>query len=155
MITITTHSEDETFEVGRRLGRYLRRGDLVALMGELGTGKTILARGIAVGLDAQGYIASPTFTLIREYRGPTPVYHVDLYRLERGEVADLGLEELLDRGVTVIEWAEKAADLLRPPLLRIEITPGSGLEDRIIRLSAEGPGPHAAVQALASAWTPA
>ncbi|MBI3975247.1 MAG: tRNA (adenosine(37)-N6)-threonylcarbamoyltransferase complex ATPase subunit type 1 TsaE [Armatimonadetes bacterium] len=154
-MSLTTRSEEDTREAGRRLGRSLRRGDLVALTGDLGTGKTVLARGIAEGLGASGYVASPTFTLIREYAGPTPMYHVDLFRLTPTDATDLGLEEVMDRGVTVIEWAEKAPHLLRPPLLRIEIAFGERIDERILRLAAEGEGPAAAAAAAAGARTPA
>ncbi|MDQ7849540.1 MAG: tRNA (adenosine(37)-N6)-threonylcarbamoyltransferase complex ATPase subunit type 1 TsaE [Armatimonadota bacterium] len=150
-VVICTGSEKETLQVGRLLGRHLRRGDVVALSGELGTGKTVLARGIAAGAGAAGYIASPTFTLIREYAGPVPVYHVDLFRLEPAEAAELGLEELVERGITVIEWAEKAAPLLRPPLLQVEVAYGVQPEERVLRLRAAGEGPAAAVAAVAAA----
>jgi len=149
-VEIRTCSEKETLLVGRLLGRHLRRGDVVALSGELGTGKTVLARGIAVGAGAAGYIASPTFTLIREYTGPVTVYHVDLFRLEPAEAAELGLEELMDRGITVIEWAEKVEPLLRPPLLRVELAYGDEPEERVLRLSAAGDGPAAAAAAAAA-----
>lgn len=148
-VTVRTQGEGETAEVGRIIGRSLRRGDVVALTGELGTGKTVLARGIAAGAGARGYIASPTFTLIRAYAGPVTVYHVDLFRLAPAEAADLGLEELMERGITVIEWAEKAASLLRSPVLRVELEFGAGEDERILRLSAVGDGPAAAAAAVA------
>jgi len=150
---LSTRGEAETLEVGRRIGRALRRGDQVALTGELGTGKTVLARGIAEGLGATGYIASPTFTLIREYQGPTPMYHVDLFRLTFAEAADLGLEEAMEQGVIVIEWAERAPALLRPPLLRIDLTFGDGPEERLLTLAAEGEGAVAAVAAASGPRT--
>ncbi|HEV8338274.1 MAG TPA: tRNA (adenosine(37)-N6)-threonylcarbamoyltransferase complex ATPase subunit type 1 TsaE [bacterium] len=156
-MTLTTRNQEETLDLGRRIGRALGRGDLVALVGELGTGKTVLARGIAEGLGASGYVASPTFTLIREYQGPTPMYHVDLFRLTPQEAADLGLEESMEQGVIVIEWAERAPGLLRPPLLRIDLAFGEAPEERVIRFSAEGEGPAAALAAVsaAGARTPA
>jgi len=150
-VTVRTYGEPETTEVGRIIGRRLRRGDVVALTGELGTGKTVLARGIAAGAGATGYIASPTFTLIREYAGPAPVYHVDLFRLEPAEAADLGLEELMERGITVIEWAEKVPRLVRAPVLRVEMAYGEDPDERVLRLSAEGDGPAAAAAAVAGA----
>ncbi len=150
-VVICTRSEEETLLVGRLVGGHLRRGDVVALSGELGTGKTVLARGIAAGAGAAGYMASPTFTLIREYAGPVPVYHVDLFRLEPAEAAELGLEELVERGITVIEWAEKVAPLLRPPLLRVDLAYGTLPEERILHLSAAGEGPTAAAAAAAAA----
>lgn len=122
-VRIETSSPAETEALGRRLGALLRPGDVVALSGDLGAGKTVLARGLAAGAGATGYVASPTFTLIREYRGPSRVYHVDLYRLDRPEqLDDLGLDEILDgSGIVVIEWAEKALPLLPPEHLWVTI----------------------------------
>ncbi|MBI2123244.1 MAG: tRNA (adenosine(37)-N6)-threonylcarbamoyltransferase complex ATPase subunit type 1 TsaE [Armatimonadetes bacterium] len=110
-MTITTTSARETEALGRRLGALLRSGDVIALSGDLGAGKTALAHGIAEGVGASGYVASPTFTLVREYSGPVPIYHVDLYRLDTPrQIEDIGLDEILERpGIVVIEWAEKAA----------------------------------------------
>lgn len=126
--------------MGRRLGALLRARDVVALSGDLGAGKTILARGIAAGVGATGYIASPTFTLIREYRGPLTVYHVDLYRIERpAQLDDLGLDEILDsEGVIVIEWAEKAGALLPAAHLWIELRFGDGDEVRTVGIKPRG-----------------
>lgn len=147
-LTVTTHSEAETVALGRRLGAALQAGDVVALTGDLGTGKTALARGIAAGAGARGYVASPTFTLIREYRGRVPVFHVDLYRLDPGDLATLGLEEVLEAGITVIEWAEKAEAFLRPPLLRVHLAFGDAPEERVLTLEARGRGPEAALANL-------
>jgi len=122
-LTVRTTSTADTEELGRRTGALLRAGDVVALSGELGAGKTVLARGLAVGAGARGHIASPSFTLIREYQGPVVVYHADLFRLdEPAQLVDVGLEEVLDgEGVAVIEWAEKAQHLLPAEYLWIEI----------------------------------
>lgn len=150
-MAVTTQNEEETLALGRRIGLALRPGDLVALVGELGTGKTVLARGIAEGMGASGYVASPTFTLIREYAGRTPLYHVDLFRLTPSEAGELGLEEAMEQGVTVIEWAERAPGLLRPPLLRVELAFGGAPDEREITLSAEGEGPAAALAAVSAA----
>lgn len=147
-VTIRTQGEEETLVLGRRIGAVLRRGDVVAVEGDLGSGKTVLARGIAAGAGASGYVASPTFTLIREYAGPVPIYHVDLFRLTPAEVTDLGLEEVAERGVMVVEWAEKAPWLQRPPQLRITIAFAAAPDERIITLAADGPGPTAAVAAV-------
>ncbi|MFH1624411.1 MAG: tRNA (adenosine(37)-N6)-threonylcarbamoyltransferase complex ATPase subunit type 1 TsaE [Pseudomonadota bacterium] len=112
-----------TLEFGELLGKYLTAGDCVALIGDLGTGKTQLAKGLARGLGVPGeyYITSPTYTIINEYPGRIPLYHFDLYRLgESSDLEDLGYEEYFDgRGVTVIEWAEKITHLL--PENRMEI----------------------------------
>ena len=104
-----TGSEAETEAAGMRLAESLRAGDVVLLYGDLGAGKTAFTRGVAQGLGIDpAEVSSPTFTLVQEYHGRLPLYHVDLYRLEEREVDDLGLDELvLGDGVVVIEWAER------------------------------------------------
>lgn len=138
---LETASPEETEAVGRRLGSLLGAGDVVALSGDLGAGKTMLARGIAAGAGAAGYIASPTFTFIREYRGAVSVYHVDLYRLEHThELEDLGLDEVLDgTGLVVLEWAEKAGPLLPADHLWITIRFANGDETRLLEFAPKGP----------------
>ena len=109
MSEMITAGEAGTEAAGRQLAESLRAGDVVLLYGDLGAGKTALTRGIAQGLGIDpADVSSPTFTLVQEYHGRLPLYHVDLYRLEEREVDDLGLEELvLGDGVVVIEWAER------------------------------------------------
>jgi len=115
-IVLSSDSPDQTYKWGTVLGSLLNRGDVVALVGELGAGKTTLTQGIVRGLGVaeDNYIGSPTFTLINEYEGRVPVYHLDFYRIEfPAEVVYLGLEEYLDGdGVAIIEWAEKIEKLL-------------------------------------------
>ena len=109
-MTITTQSETETGEVGRKLASTLEPGAVVLLVGDLGAGKTALVRGLAEGLGVPPEeVSSPTFTLMQEYRGGrVPLIHVDLYRLnDPREIDDLGLEELGIESVLAIEWAEK------------------------------------------------
>ena len=112
MAEIVTNSEEETAAAGASLAESLRPGDVVLLYGELGAGKTAFTRGLARGLGVSAdEVSSPTFTIVQEYQGRLPLYHVDLYRLEEKEVDDLGLEELvLGDGVVVIEWAERWHD---------------------------------------------
>jgi tRNA threonylcarbamoyladenosine biosynthesis protein TsaE len=116
-----TSSEEETIALGRKIAATLPRATVVLLIGNLGAGKTTLAKGIVSGLGAvePEEVSSPTFTLIHEY-GPR-VYHIDLYRLDRAEqVATLGLDEIFDRdAVVLIEWGERFPELL--PKQRIEI----------------------------------
>ena len=110
---VTTNSEQDTAAAGERLAGVLEAGDVVLLFGELGAGKTAFVRGLARGLGAQpDDVSSPTFTLVQEYRGGrVPLYHVDLYRLEPAEIADLGLDELIEGdGVVAIEWADRWRD---------------------------------------------
>jgi tRNA threonylcarbamoyladenosine biosynthesis protein TsaE len=106
-----SHSPEETLSLGKSVGSSLVSGDIILLFGDLGAGKTCLTQGICngLGLDINTYIHSPTFTLINEYSGRLPIYHIDLYRIDsHEEVYSLGLEEILfNRGVTIIEWAEK------------------------------------------------
>ncbi len=122
-ISVVSHSPDETAAWGRKLGALLEAGDVVALIGELGAGKTALAQGIARGLGVpeDSYIASPTFTLINEYQGRVPLYHLDFYRIDDPfDCASLGLEEYLGgAGVALIEWADKIAVLLPGDHLRV------------------------------------
>ena len=124
MATYRTASEAETVALGERLARELPPRGVVLLIGNLGAGKTTLAKGIVTGLGAAApdEVSSPTFTLIHEY-GKGRVYHVDLYRLdEPREVATLGLEEIFDRdGVVLIEWGERFPRLLPPNRTEIRI----------------------------------
>jgi tRNA threonylcarbamoyladenosine biosynthesis protein TsaE len=106
-----TNSPEETVQLGKSIGCALQAGDIILLFGDLGVGKTRFTQGICygLGLDKNYYIRSPTFTLINEYSGKLPIYHIDLYRIDnQEEIYSLGLEEILfNNGVTVIEWAEK------------------------------------------------
>jgi tRNA threonylcarbamoyladenosine biosynthesis protein TsaE len=105
-----TASESQTAAAGEELGRSLRGGDVVLLYGDLGAGKTAFVRGIARGIGADpDEVSSPTFTLVQEYAGrAATLYHVDLYRLDAPEVADLGLEDLISAdGIVAIEWADR------------------------------------------------
>lgn len=115
MFSVITTSPEQTWKIGELLGSRLGAGDIVCLYGDLGSGKTNFSYGIAQGLDVQEqYITSPTFTLVNEYQGRVPLYHLDLYRLnDPGELENIGFEEYIDSdGVAVIEWAEKAEDYL-------------------------------------------
>ena len=121
---LITHSPEETIQLGRLLGKQLQAGDILALIGELGSGKTCLTRGICQGLDVSDEVTSPTFVLINEYHGRLPVYHFDFYRLNsEEEIWDLGIEDYLNRdGVCIIEWAERGLSLLPADHLDIYLT---------------------------------
>lgn len=118
-----SNSVEETISIGAKLGRKLKKGDCVALVGDLGSGKTVLTKGIAEGLGVKNprYVNSPTFVIIKEYKGKLPLYHFDLYRLDRSTALDAeGYEEYFyDDGVSVIEWADKIRGLL--PKKRIQV----------------------------------
>lgn len=112
-LEIETHSATETQELGQNIGRLIKQPTTLALIGDLGGGKTAFVQGLARGLDVPGdyYVTSPTFTLVNEYPGRLPLFHVDLYRLETVEdLEDTGLDDLLyGRGVLAVEWADKLA----------------------------------------------
>ncbi|MBE0416081.1 MAG: tRNA (adenosine(37)-N6)-threonylcarbamoyltransferase complex ATPase subunit type 1 TsaE, partial [Dehalococcoidia bacterium] len=122
-MNLVSGSPEETQRLGEELGRLAEPGDLFLLMGSLGTGKTCLTQGIAWGLGIEGYATSPSFVVINQYRGRLPLYHIDLYRLDRiEEVIELGLEDYLyGEGVSVVEWAEKAIAVLPKEHLLIEM----------------------------------
>ncbi len=140
-LVLHSNSPEETFTLGRALGALLEPGDVVCLVGELGSGKTVLAQGIAagIGVDPREGATSPTFTLVHEYRGRHRVYHIDLYRLDRlDEILDLGWDEwVYNGGVVVIEWAEKAGGLLPEERFVVEIEISGGTA-RKLALSASG-----------------
>lgn len=139
MKSFETHSEEETIELGRQIARELPRRAVVLLIGNLGAGKTTLAKGIISGLGAaeREEVTSPTFTLIHEYGGGR-VYHVDLYRLDTpAQVATLGLDELFDReAVVLVEWGEKFRQMLPSPRLAITLN-ASGPRIRQVTLTEE------------------
>jgi tRNA threonylcarbamoyladenosine biosynthesis protein TsaE len=132
-LELITHSPEETQALGRRLGEIAQASDVILLVGKLGTGKTCLTQGIAWGLGIDEYAASPSFVLVRELYGRLPLYHVDFYRLENlEEIAELGLDEYFyGKGVTVVEWAEKALELLPSEHLLIEMEYVSDNERRL------------------------
>ncbi|TDX50955.1 tRNA (adenosine(37)-N6)-threonylcarbamoyltransferase complex ATPase subunit type 1 TsaE [Orenia marismortui] len=132
MIKINTSSPEETFKVGRELGKKLNHGDIVCLQGDLGAGKTNLAKGICAGLGVKGEITSPTYTIVNEYRGRMKVNHMDLYRIRKeDELYDLGFEEYLyGDGVTIIEWPDKSRTLMPDNYLDINLK-GQGTEREI------------------------
>jgi tRNA threonylcarbamoyladenosine biosynthesis protein TsaE len=123
-MNLISESPEETQRFGEHLGRLAQPGDLFLLVGSLGTGKTCLTQGIAWGLGIEGYATSPSFVVINQYRGRLPLYHIDLYRLDRiEEVIELGLDDYLyGEGVSVVEWAEKALAVLPKEHLLIEMS---------------------------------
>lgn len=124
MFSTVTQNPEATKQVGKNLGQNLFPGSIVALTGELGSGKTTLVQGIGEGLRITSLIKSPSFVIINEYDGPLPLYHFDLYRLNNAEeILSLGYEEYFyeKRGVVVIEWAKKIKDFLPKEYLEINL----------------------------------
>jgi len=140
-ILFQTKNPSETIGVGKSIGSLLLAGDVVALAGELGTGKTQFIKGLAagVGVGKPTYISSPSFTLINEYAGKVPFYHVDLFRLKsEKEAEELGLEEYFQGGgIAAIEWADKIPSLLPQEILWIYIR-YTGKHTRSFEMIAKG-----------------
>jgi tRNA threonylcarbamoyladenosine biosynthesis protein TsaE len=143
-LELASRGPAETRHIGRALGRLLQAGDVLLLEGRFGAGKTVLTQGIALGLDVEGIVNSPSFTLVNEYRagkqhGDAPIYHADLYRIQSvDEALDLGLDEYLaGRGIFIAEWPENVAEAWPEERLWIMLTVGAGSQ-RTIRLDARG-----------------
>jgi len=109
VLQLVSRGPEETQAIGREIGKLAESGDLYLLTGNLGAGKTCLTQGIAWGLGVEGFISSPSFVILREYRGRLHLYHVDLYRMQSiAEIRDLGLDDYLyGKGVCVVEWANR------------------------------------------------
>ncbi len=103
-----TQSEKDTVRLGKAIGGKLKKGSIICLQGELGSGKTHFTKGIASGLGVEDIVSSPTFTIMNEYSGRLPLYHFDVYRIDADEFLDIGLDEYLyGDGVSVVEWADR------------------------------------------------
>ncbi|MGD2124511.1 MAG: tRNA (adenosine(37)-N6)-threonylcarbamoyltransferase complex ATPase subunit type 1 TsaE [Desulfobacteraceae bacterium] len=123
--TVITDSDQQTIKFGQRLGAFLEKADVVALAGELGSGKTWLAKGIALGLgvNPSTVVTSPSFALVNEYEGRLTLFHMDIYRLESlSELLSAGLEEYLySGGVVVLEWADRWPEILPDQTIKVEL----------------------------------
>ncbi|RDW18822.1 tRNA (adenosine(37)-N6)-threonylcarbamoyltransferase complex ATPase subunit type 1 TsaE [Oceanobacillus chungangensis] len=118
---VKTETVEETTAIGQKLASLLQTGDVITLEGDLGAGKTTFTKGLAKGLGVERTVSSPTFTIIKEYEGRLPFYHIDAYRLEHSE-EDIGLEEYIHgNGVTVIEWAQFIEEFLPEERINIRI----------------------------------
>ena len=137
---LISDSREQTVEIGRRIGTLLGGGDIVALIGELGSGKTSLTQGIARGLDVAENVpvVSPTFTLVNEYPGRVPLVHLDVFRLSGPrDLEDMGYEEYFyGGGVVVIKWAEKILDLLPETAIVVRM---AYIDENTRELIIEGP----------------
>ena len=143
-LSFTTKSAEETEAIGQKIGRFLRKGDILAMRGTLAAGKTTLTKGIARSLGVRDEITSPTFCLISEYSGTMPLYHMDVYRLDGAEdFINLGTDDMLyGDGVCVIEWSEKIMSELPDTAIEIDITVNDD-DSRTVRVSN---WPHEAIQ---------
>lgn len=137
----TSESPTETWQIAAEFFGTLQPGDVIAFHGDLGAGKTCFIQGIANAMDIREPVSSPTYTLINEYRAALPLYHMDLYRLAGPEEAfDIGLDEYIDGdGITVIEWAERAGELLPKRTKHLVFEHGAYEHQRIIKLCKETP----------------
>jgi len=132
-----SNSPEQTQQFAERLAKLLGPGDVIALEGDLGAGKTTFTQGLAKGLGIKTVVNSPTFTIIKEYQGTLPLYHMDVYRVE-DEFEELGFDEYFyGEGITVVEWASMIRSVLPPVLLEIYIKRAEG-DSREIQIAAYG-----------------
>ncbi|MCR4734270.1 MAG: tRNA (adenosine(37)-N6)-threonylcarbamoyltransferase complex ATPase subunit type 1 TsaE [Treponema sp.] len=136
MLTFITKSPEETIALGQKIGKKLKKGDVIAMQGTLAAGKTTITKGIAKALEIEDTITSPTFCLISEYYGKMPLYHMDVYRLEGSEdFINLGTDDMIyGDGVSIIEWSEKIMDELPSKTIILNIQPQED-GSRLITLS--------------------
>jgi tRNA threonylcarbamoyladenosine biosynthesis protein TsaE len=137
---VVTRSTDETLALAGSVGELLRPGDVVSLAGDLGTGKTVFARGIVRALGVTDPVVSPTFTIVREYEGRVPVVHVDVYRIDTfQELHDLGFEEVVrDDAVTLVEWGDVIDGMLPGDRLDVRLAAGADDDERVIEIEGHG-----------------
>ncbi len=143
MKKIVSRSAEETKKIGESLGKYLFPGAIISLVGDLGSGKTCFVKGLARGLQIKegDYVTSPSFVLVKEYRGRIPLYHLDFYRLEVEQIQNLALEEYFYKdGATVMEWGDKVEKLLPEEYLEVDfkIPPKGNINRREIEFVPQG-----------------
>jgi tRNA threonylcarbamoyladenosine biosynthesis protein TsaE len=139
-VNIKSKSSEETEALGEKIGRLLKKGDIILLTGDLGAGKTVFAKGIGRGMGINDYITSPTFMLVNEHTGKIPLYHFDVYRIaDYSELYDIGYEEYFyGDGVCVIEWSEKIEPLLPKDNLHVFLKMGDAECERNIEIISNG-----------------
>ncbi|MDN5353676.1 MAG: tRNA threonylcarbamoyladenosine biosynthesis protein TsaE [Candidatus Cloacimonadota bacterium] len=130
---INLNSKEDTRELARKIAKQLVKGSVLALYGQLGTGKTFFTQKLCKFLGVSEVVSSPSYVLMNEYRGKIPIFHLDLYRLTSWEeVLELGLEELFESGITIIEWPEVAEELLPPNTLKIKFNLQNNIRTAVI-----------------------
>ena len=139
-MTVLTRNETETENCGEKLADIVRPGDVIAIYGELGAGKTAFVRGLARGMGCSCRVSSPTFTIVNEYGGDIPLFHFDMYRLSGSEeLFEIGWEDYLDRGgVCAVEWSENVEDAFPPDIIKVEIKKISEYNREITCILPEG-----------------
>ena len=132
---IKLRKEEDTINLAKKLAPSLRSGDVVALFGELGVGKTFFTKHLCKFLDVTENVSSPSYVLMNEYSGKFPIFHFDFFRLDsKDELLELGLYDIFDKGLTIIEWPEIAENLLPEKTIRIEfLFAGSSRKARIVK----------------------
>jgi tRNA threonylcarbamoyladenosine biosynthesis protein TsaE len=149
-VAIAARTAAEMQALGERLGRALRVGDVIALVGPLGAGKTTFVQGLArgAGVPAERHVASPTFALVNEHPGRVPLVHADLYRINaRAELTELGLDDAFDRAAVAIEWLDRFPDAAPADRLELTLTPRDD-GARVVEATGTGPRGRELVAAL-------
>jgi tRNA threonylcarbamoyladenosine biosynthesis protein TsaE len=136
LIRILSRSHEETRDLGKKLGSVLSSGDVIALTGDLGSGKSVLARGVLEALGVKGDMPSPSFVIVASYKAARPVNHIDLYRLEdAGQALDIGIEDLLYSDcVSIVEWADRLGGFLPPGSIMVGLETTGDPEHRLISI---------------------
>lgn len=138
MIRIVSKSENDTFNIGVKVGKSLKKGDVVAFYGELGSGKTAMSKGIASAFNINS-VHSPTFTLVNEYRGDTDIYHFDAYRIDEDGWVESGFDEYLySDGICIVEWADNIDNILPDNTVKVTISRNSEQSDDYRDIMIEG-----------------
>ncbi len=150
MVRLKAKSVQDTYEIATQVAQSVTAGDLILLIGDLGAGKTVFAKGFGKALGVEEPITSPTFTLAREYRGELDLHHLDVYRLEQiEEVRDLALPELFEgNSVTLIEWGDQIISALPKSHLEVSLEYGDIDSERIINIAPSGQGWNDRIVAL-------
>lgn len=135
MITLESHSTEDTEKIGKTLAEKLKGNEVIALFGGLGMGKTAFTRGLAFSLGVSDGVASPTFAIVNEYDGKYKIYHFDMYRIKTwDDLYSTGFFDYLDNGILVIEWSENIEAALPENAIRITISKGKSDNDRVFQI---------------------
>ncbi len=135
MTKFVSHSTEETELLGKQISKHLQGDEIIALYGGLGAGKTALTRGIVTSLGIEDCVSSPTFSIVNEYTGNTPVFHFDMYRIDNwDDLYSIGFFEYIDKGILIIEWSENIEGALPDNYIKISISNGNSENERIFEI---------------------